>query len=85
MYLKVAADSKELYVPVMNFDKGDITLKTEVNAIFERCGISTSTLVYKDTLVKLLPILKSVTLVDHNELSAELTFLREFVTNIIGM
>ena len=69
----------------MNFDKGDVTLKTDVNAVFEKCGMSTSTLVYRDTLVKLRPILKTVTLVDHNELSAELTFLREFVTTIIGM
>jgi len=83
MQKQVAADSKELCVPVMNFDKGDVTLKTDVNAVFEKCGLSTSTLVYRDTLVKLRPILKTVTLVDHNELNAELTFLREFVTTII--
>ena len=78
------ADSNDLFVPVLNFNKDDIILKTEVNAIFEKFGITTNSLVFKDGLTKLLPGLKDVTLVDHNELSSELSFLHDLVINIIG-
>ena len=81
---KIATDSKNIFIPVLNFGKDDIILKTEVNAIFEKFGVNTEILVFKDALSNIIPVLKEVTLVDHNELSAELMFLRDFVTNIIG-
>lgn len=82
--LKIVADSRDIFIPILNFDKDDIVLKTEVNVVFEKFGINTDILVCKDVLSKIIPVLKDVTLVDHNELSMELMFLGDFVTNIVG-
>ena len=79
------SESNDVFIPIANFPKDDIALKTEVNAVFERFGISaTSCLVFKDCLSKLCPLIKEVILVDHNELAEDLQFLRDFVTIIIG-
>ncbi|KAF9417221.1 hypothetical protein HW555_005623 [Spodoptera exigua] len=76
----------ELFVPVINVDRNDFPLKTEVAHLFREKGISESDLIYRDDydLPQLLNSTKSkVVLVDHHVLATKDKFLAEYVTEII--
>ncbi|CAH1642812.1 unnamed protein product [Spodoptera littoralis] len=76
----------ELFLPVINVDRNDFPLKTEVAFLFREKGINASDLVFRDDydLPELLKSTKSkVVLVDHHVLANRDKFLAEYVTEII--
>ncbi|XP_022833703.1 exopolyphosphatase PRUNE1 isoform X2 [Spodoptera litura] len=76
----------ELFLPVINVDRNDFPLKTEVAFLFREKGINAGDLVFRDDydLPELLKSTKSkVVLVDHHVLANRDKFLAEYVTEII--
>ncbi|XP_050556709.1 exopolyphosphatase PRUNE1 isoform X1 [Spodoptera frugiperda] len=76
----------EIFLPILNVDRNDFPLKTEVAFLFREKGINVGDLVYRDDydLPQLLKSTKSkVVLVDHHVLANKDSFLAEYVTEII--
>ncbi|XP_047040154.1 exopolyphosphatase PRUNE1 [Helicoverpa zea] len=76
----------DVFVPILNVDRADYELKTEVAYLLKKKGISVSNLVFRDdnNLQELLNNSKSkVVLVDHHVLAKKDEFLAPFVTEII--
>nr|XP_049695848.1 exopolyphosphatase PRUNE1 [Helicoverpa armigera] len=76
----------DVFVPILNVDRADYELKTEVAYLLKKKGISASNLVFRDdhNLQDLLNNAKSkVVLVDHHVLAKKDEFLAPFVTEII--
>ena len=84
--LQVKSKSKKtLFIPILNFPEDDLPLKTEVNAVLARLGIATSqSFVFKDSLPLFAGHVKEVTLLDHNQLADDISYLHNVVANIIG-
>ncbi|KAJ8704987.1 hypothetical protein PYW08_012307 [Mythimna loreyi] len=77
---------EDIFVPVLNVDRSDYELKTEVVYYFRSKGINDSNLVFRDDydFEALLNKSKSkVVLVDHHVLSKKDKFFAPFVTEII--
>uniref|UniRef100_A0A2A4JMY7 DHHA2 domain-containing protein n=1 Tax=Heliothis virescens TaxID=7102 RepID=A0A2A4JMY7_HELVI len=76
----------DVFVPILNVDRADYELKTEVAYLLKDKGISASNLVFRDdrNLQEFLNNSKSkVVLVDHHVLAKNDEFLAPFVTEII--
>ncbi|CAH0602455.1 unnamed protein product [Chrysodeixis includens] len=76
----------DIFVPVLNVDRQDFELKTEVAYLLREKGINESHLVFRDDhdLPKLLSKPKSkVVLVDHHVLAKKDQYLAPYVTEII--
>ncbi|XP_031767804.2 exopolyphosphatase PRUNE1 isoform X2 [Galleria mellonella] len=76
----------DIFIPILNVNREDFALKTEVTYLLKTHGIDKNVLVFRDDydLKGLLANTNSkVTLVDHHVLSTKDQFLAPFVTEII--